>query len=77
MQPTLIDQGLNLMLFGMGTVFVFLTLLVFATGLMSRLVMRIAPAAEESSPTAASDVNTPSPQVMAAIRMAIEKHRQS
>lgn len=32
--------GLNLMLLGMGTVFVFLTILVIGTTIMSRLIMR-------------------------------------
>ncbi|MCR9277243.1 MAG: OadG family protein [Pseudomonadaceae bacterium] len=36
-------QGLELMLAGMGTVFVFLTLLVAATTLMSALVQRFTP----------------------------------
>lgn len=34
----LIQEGLNLMLMGMGTVFVFLTVLVIGTTLMSRLI---------------------------------------
>lgn len=34
----LLQEGLNLMLMGMGTVFVFLTVLVIGTTLMSRLV---------------------------------------
>ena len=36
----LMNDGLNLMLFGMGFVFIFLTLLVFVTGFMSRIIMR-------------------------------------
>lgn len=40
MANELIDEGLTLMLVGMGTVFVFLTVLVIITTLMSRLVMR-------------------------------------
>ncbi|GHA04645.1 hypothetical protein GCM10008090_12560 [Arenicella chitinivorans] len=52
MQETLIDQGLNLMLYGMGTVFVFLTILVFATVLMSRIVTRFSD----------DDVDLPTPQ---------------
>ena len=35
---SLFQQGIDLMLFGMGFVFVFLTVLVFSTALMSRLV---------------------------------------
>ena len=81
MQDTLIDQGINLMLFGMGTVFVFLTILVFATSLMSKLVNRFAPEAEQLEPpsqTSLSSANEPSikPQIIKAIEKAIAAHRQ-
>jgi oxaloacetate decarboxylase gamma subunit len=81
MQDTLIDQGINLMLFGMGTVFVFLTILVFATSLMSKVVNRLVPQ-EEPTPSS-SPVNTPStephavsPNIVSAIQKAIAEHRQ-
>ena len=73
-ETTLIDQGLNLMLYGMGTVFVFLTVLVGATVLMSSLVNRIAPAAEEIPEI---DQSQPSPQIRSAIAKAIALHRKS
>lgn len=38
--PSLLSEGTTLMLFGMGFVFIFLTLLVIATSIMSRLVIR-------------------------------------
>jgi oxaloacetate decarboxylase gamma subunit len=76
MQATLIEQGLNLMLFGMGTVFVFLTILVFSTLLMSRLVSRFANVEPEPSKQTFSSED-PSPQVLEAIRLAIAKHRQT
>lgn len=84
MQDTLIDQGINLMLFGMGTVFVFLTILVFATTIMSKLVHRFSPeeqAAESnttSTPQAVSQTapQAASPQVISAIEKAIAQHRQ-
>lgn len=72
------------MLYGMGTVFVFLTILVFATGLMSKIVNRLAPAdsigeADKQSPNAsalAGQNTTVSPKVRAAIEKAIALHRQ-
>jgi len=82
MQDTLIDQGFSLMLYGMGTVFVFLTILVIATGLMSKLVNKIVPEeAPAAKPTATPITNTgsanaPSPQVLEAIKQAIASHRQ-
>jgi oxaloacetate decarboxylase gamma subunit len=39
-ESSLINEGLNLMLVGMGFVFVFLTLLVIVTGLMSRIISK-------------------------------------
>ena len=68
MQPGLLEQGLTLMLVGMGTVFVFLTLLVAATTLMSALTARLSPA-----PAAESTV---SDEEVAAISAAINRYRQ-
>jgi len=83
MQDTLIDQGISLMLYGMGTVFVFLTILVFATSVMSKLVNKLAPekavepsASTKPMPAAQNMANTPSPQVLEAIKQAITAHRQ-
>jgi len=39
--PSLIEEGVNLMLFGMGFVFVFLTLLVIVTSLMSWIIIKV------------------------------------
>jgi len=67
---TPIIQGLELMVAGMGTVFVFLTVLVFATSWMSALVRRFAPVpmAEEAGA---------SEEEVAAITAAIVRHRGS
>ena len=67
----LMAAGVELMLIGMGTVFVFLTLLVMATSLMSRAAMRWAPV--PTSPTNASLGE----EEVAAIAMAIAMHRSS
>ena len=67
----LLAKGLELMLMGMGTVFVFLILLVFATTAMSRVVAMFAGAPVESKPAGAG----PSEEEVAAITMAVAAHR--
>ena len=79
MSESLLQQGFELMLYGMGVVFVFLTLLVFATTLMSSVTNRYFP---EDTPEA-----KPSPQrggvatsndaaVISAISIAVAKYRK-
>lgn len=66
--------GLQLMLVGMGTVFSFLTLLVFATGGMSALVQRFVNIpASTSIPASASN---PVEEEVAAITAALTIHRE-
>lgn len=83
METTLIDQGFSLMLYGMGTVFVFLTILVFATTLMSKVVNKLSPEepapTQLSPPTSSNTANNTqaSPQVIKAIEKAISQHRAS
>jgi oxaloacetate decarboxylase gamma subunit len=64
---TLLEQGLSLMLVGMGTVFVFLTALVVAMTVMAAIVKRLTPRVEE----AVSD------EEVAAITAAIALHRKN
>ncbi|MEM8769624.1 MAG: OadG family transporter subunit [Pseudomonadota bacterium] len=66
-------EGLELMLVGMGTVFVFLTTLVFATTAMSALVQRFLPE-PEPAPAAGSGI---SDEEIAAITIAIAAHRRA
>lgn len=65
MQVTLLDQGVTLMLVGMGTVFVFLTLLVIAMSLLAAVVRRLTPVNDELV----------SDEEVAAITAAIAQHR--
>ena len=67
MQNDLINEGLTLMLAGMGTVFVFLTVLVIAMTLMARLVSQFQPA---------KDVADAGDDEIAAIAAAITEHRR-
>jgi len=70
----LIAGGLELMLVGMGTVFVFLTLLVFATQAMSALVVRFVPAAVGEPPPSHAEVSA---EEVAAISIALAEHLKS
>ena len=71
----LVMEGVQLMLVGMGTVFVFLTTLVFAVRVMSALILKYAPQAQ-------SDMSKASPSAVpaahgAAVAAALKKHRSS
>ncbi|MBU84276.1 MULTISPECIES: OadG family protein [unclassified Alcanivorax] len=76
---TLMAQGLELMLVGMGVVFTFLIILVAVTSLMSALVKRFgqAPADVPAPATSAPAAAQPSPAVIKAIELAVRQHRQS
>ena len=65
MQATLLEQGVMLMLVGMGTVFVFLTVLVIAMSLLAAVVRRFTPINE----------SLVSDEEVAAITAAIAQHR--
>ena len=68
--PPLVSEGLNLALYGMGTVFVFLTLLVLATMMMSWLV-----APKETAAVVALRIDLAGDRKIAAITAAIHQHR--
>jgi oxaloacetate decarboxylase (Na+ extruding) subunit gamma len=75
MQNELLSEGLTLMLAGMGTVFVFLTVLVIAMTLMSKLVGRLTVAAH-GLPTWGKAAPTGADDEIAAIAAAITEHRR-
>ncbi|UYM16992.1 OadG family protein [Endozoicomonas euniceicola] len=75
----LLLEGVNLMLFGMGFVFLFLTALVGVTSTMSKVVNRFfpdplpaAPAPKAAAPAATASGDT---ELVAAITAAIKMHR--
>jgi oxaloacetate decarboxylase gamma subunit len=68
LETSLLDQGIALMLVGMGTVFVFLTVLVIGMALMSSVVMRLTPA---RTPEGATD------EEVVAMTAAIAQHRKT
>jgi oxaloacetate decarboxylase gamma subunit len=78
----LVSEGLTLMVYGMGFVFLFLTLLVFVTGFMSKIVMKYAPAPQpkpaKSKPAnsgAAAQAGGNQDELVAVITAAVHKYR--
>ena len=73
--PELVSQALDLVLYGMGSVFIFLTVLVGVTMLMSTLIgtdIGTDPGTNESGiPSGSMD-----PKLLAAISAAVKRHRQ-
>lgn len=83
MNNPLMSQGLELMLYGMGTVVVFLALLVVITTGMSRLLGRYFPEPvvvarpRRQSGTPAAPGDGPDKELVAAIGAAIRQHRKT
>ena len=78
MDSTLISQGLDLMLYGMGTVFTFLTLLVGVTTLMSVVVNKLVVEQPEIAVSIVSSAPVQSnvePRIAKVIQAAIDQHR--
>lgn len=80
-EPTtnLMMEGFNLMLMGMGFVYAFLTLLVIATTLMSKIILRFSkpePQVVPNNKGAARLVKGQNSDIIAAISAAIHLHRQ-
>ncbi len=73
----LLAQGVELLVYGMGTVLVFLTLLVVATLLMSVLIRKWMP--EQEAPPADKETQAQAdidPRIVRVIEAALAKHRQ-
>lgn len=75
-EQSLISQGLELMIFGMGVVFVFLTMLVYVTGFMSKLVNKLASEQEVvAAPVRTAKPQGVDPQLLKVLSAAVKEHR--
>jgi oxaloacetate decarboxylase gamma subunit len=77
MYHDIFNESIQLLIYGMGTVFVFLYILILATQTMSRLVLRFTPEVE-SAPPVKPKSPTPNvdPNVVAAIGLAVQEYRR-
>lgn len=78
MQNSLMQQGFDLMLYGMGTVVIFLAILVVSTQLMSWFIQRFF--AEPGTPgtpvrMVKADPGSLDPRLLTVIKAALDQHR--
>jgi oxaloacetate decarboxylase gamma subunit len=72
----MMGSGVELMFAGMGIVFLFLTMLVFAINMMSALVLRFFPDVPlQTAATPTKTVNGIDKSIVAAITAAVHQHR--
>ena len=76
MDNNFVAEALNLTMFGMGFVFVFLALMVIVTNLMSFLVAKIQPAINDASILTPDPINEIDEKTRAIIEAAIKMHTQ-
>lgn len=75
---SIISEGLNLLILGMGFVFLFLALLVVSINVMSKLITRFStPEPIPAPPQTATYTAAIEPNVLSAIRTAIQMHRDN
>jgi len=78
-ETSIIHMGLNLMLYGMGMVFVFLTVLIICTSAMSSVIQRYfqEPQLDSSMPSTLNSVSPIDGRTLAILQSAVTKHRNS
>ncbi|MDA9872394.1 OadG family protein [Candidatus Thioglobus sp.] len=76
MDNNFVSEALNLTMFGMGFVFVFLALMVFVTNVMSLLVAKIQPATNDASALDSDPIIEIDEKTRAIIEVAIKMHTQ-
>lgn len=76
MRDALIQQGFDLLLFGMGTVFVFLALLVVATLIMSSVVAKLPAEELAEAPKPVASKPAVDTRIMKVIQAALDQHRK-
>lgn len=80
MQESLVSQGFGLLLYGLGTVFVFLTMLVAVVTCVSYVIVRFFPEPAEPLPNdsprrSANNTTAVDPKTLKIIQAAIDQHR--
>lgn len=78
METSIVQMGFNLMLYGMGMVFVFLSILVVCTSLMSKVIQSYFPEPQPEQLVSSTDVSTAvDTRTIEILQLAIDQHRKS
>ena len=76
METNLLIEGLKFMGLGMGTVFVFLTIMIICMNIMSYIVHRFFPEPQVTATPSSSNQQQDNKKIVAAITAAIKHHRE-
>ena len=76
METNLIIEGVKFMFLGMGTVFVFLVVMIACMNIMSSIINRYFPEPQLSEDTTTSNSQANNKKIIAAITAAIKYHRE-
>lgn len=76
METNLIAEGFKFMALGMGTVFLFLIIMIFMMNLMSAVLQRFFPEPSAASLEPKTSTQKDNKKIIAAISAAISHHRQ-
>jgi len=76
METNLIIEGFKFMGLGMGTVFLFLIIMIFAMNIMSKVLNKFFPEVQPSARTEAKTAQNNHSKIVAAVTAAIKHHRQ-
>lgn len=74
METNLVIEGIKFMVLGMGTVFVFLAIMIFCMNIMSKIIHRYFPEPQATATSNSSQQNKK--KIVAAITAAIKYHRE-
>lgn len=71
----IVSDGLSLMAFGMGTVFVFLVTLILVTSIMSSLIERFLPEPASKPANIEQTTSNVDPRLLKVIALAVKEHK--
>jgi len=76
METNLVLEGVKFMILGMGTVFVFLMVMIVCMNIMSSVINKFFPEPQPSAGTSSTNTQDDKKKIVAAITAAIAYHRQ-